>query len=109
MLLIRNDEVTRYKGDKMPIGIHYRQKASFTSHQIDYQKGDTIYLFSDGFPDQFGGEHGKKFRLQNFQDLLLTIHGDSMQSQKEMLEKSFHNWKMSFEQVDDILVMGFRL
>jgi serine phosphatase RsbU (regulator of sigma subunit) len=109
LLLIRNEQVTRYSGDKMPIGIHYKQKAHFSKTEISYEKGDTIYLFSDGLIDQFGGENGKKFRLKNFQDLLVTIQDESMIRQKEILEQSLDNWKSTYEQVDDILVMGIKL
>lgn len=109
MFLLRDKQITRYSGDKMPVGIHYKRKGEFSLKEIDYKKGDIVYLFSDGYPDQFGGENGKKFRLGNFRDLLLTIHDEDLITQKDMIEKTLDNWMGNCEQVDDILVMGIRL
>lgn len=109
MLFIRNGEVTRYKGDKMPIGIHYKKSSSFQVQEISYLQGDSIYLFSDGFPDQFGGEHNKKFRLKQFQELLVSVSDHPMIEQKDTLNRRFDEWKRNQDQIDDILVMGIRL
>jgi sigma-B regulation protein RsbU (phosphoserine phosphatase) len=97
------------KADRMPIGIHVNFSTPFTSQTISFQRGDMLYLFSDGFPDQFGGPDNKKFRYKQFQDLLLSVHDSPMQHQKEILQRTFINWKNDEEQVDDILIVGIRL
>lgn len=115
LYLIRNGELTEIKADKQPIG--YFDKASpFTNHEITIQKGDCIYLFSDGFVDQFGGKDdaaremgGKKYKSRNFKNLLLRIHQEPMDKQKEILHEAFFSWKGELEQVDDVCVIGVRL
>ena len=69
---------------------------------------DIIYLFSDGFADQFGGEEAKKYKYKPFKDFLLSIHKKDMIQQKELLIKEFNNWKGENEQIDDILIMGLK-
>jgi len=97
------------KADKTPIGGVTETNYSFTSHTVELQKGDTIYLFSDGYQDQFGGPQGKKFRTKQFKELLLSIQDKNMVEQKEILNKTLHDWKGDEEQVDDILVIGIRI
>ncbi len=109
MLYIRNDNITRYKGDKMPIGIHYKKQEKFSKQVINYQKGDVIYLFSDGFIDQFGGDKNKKFRLKNLEKLLANIYTEPMNSQKIQLNQTFDEWKKGHEQLDDVVVIGIKL
>jgi len=75
---------------------------------VEVKKGDTLYLFSDGYHDQFGGPKGKKFKLAQFKKLLLSIQDQTMNEQKAVLEETMQAWKGSQEQVDDILVMGIR-
>ncbi len=103
-----NHSLIEIKGDKLPIGFSDK-KENFTFHEIQLQKGDTLYLFSDGYNDQFGGEKGKKFKSRYFKKLLLSIQDKSMKEQKEILDKTIKDWKGNFEQVDDILVMGIRV
>ena len=97
----------------MPIGIQIVEKIadlpSFTNHEIKLTKGDTIYLFSDGFVDQFGGPNGKKFKSKQFKQLLIDIQEKNMTEQKAILDKTIESWKGDLEQVDDILVMGIRI
>jgi serine phosphatase RsbU (regulator of sigma subunit)/ABC-type amino acid transport substrate-binding protein len=100
--------VEELKGDKQPIG-KYAKYAAFKTHELSLSKGDTIYLFSDGFQDQFGGKRGKKFKPANFKKLLIAINHEPMQRQKEILEETFENWKGELEQVDDVCVIGVRL
>jgi len=107
--LIRNKKLSEIKGDKMPIGIYINEKKSFTNHEQILKKGDVFYIFSDGYTDQFGGEKGGKFKSRPFKDLLLDIHGKPMNEQKEILNTTLENWKGTNAQVDDILVMGFRI
>jgi serine phosphatase RsbU (regulator of sigma subunit) len=93
----------------MPIGIHIAEKESFTNHEMDIQKGDIIYIFTDGYIDQFGGPEVKKYRLAPFKDLLMTIADKPMEEQKEILELEFNMWKGKYEQIDDVLVMGIKI
>jgi len=109
LYMIRNNELIEYKGDRMPVGIHINFNKPFTNHLIEIKSNDQIYLFSDGYADQFGGESGKKFRYKRFQDVLLEIHQLQMYKQKEMLEKVFIDWLGTLDQVDDVLVFGFKI
>jgi len=71
--------------------------------------GDTLYLFSDGFVDQFGGVNGKKFKSLNFKQLLLSIQKEDMDTQSKLIDEAFENWKQDIEQVDDVCVIGVRI
>jgi serine phosphatase RsbU (regulator of sigma subunit) len=103
-----NAEFTEVRGDPMPIGI-VDEMENFTSHEISICKGDTFYLFSDGFPDQFGGPNRKKFSYRQFRESLIKIRKATMQEQKLILEKILHDWMGNNSQTDDILVIGFRI
>lgn len=110
MYLVRDGELMVYKGDRFPIGVDADGVLiPFEGHDIPAQKGDCVYIFSDGFADQFGGPKGKKFMYKQFQDLLLSIHDKDMEVQKFILEETLTKWKGSLEQVDDILVIGIRI
>ena len=109
LFLIRDGELTEVKPDKMPIGIHKEKTDPFTNNEVPIRKGDAIYMFSDGYVDQFGGPKAKKFMSKNFKDLLVSIHNDPMKDQKEFLDSTIENWKGDVEQIDDILVMGLRI
>jgi len=109
LYLVRNGELLEYKPDKMPIGIYKEQAENFTNNIIDIQKGDCLYMFSDGYVDQFGGPKIKKFMAKNFKDLLISIAHEPMDKQKDILDKTIEEWKAHVEQVDDILVMGLRI
>jgi len=109
LYFIRNGELSEIKADRMPIGIHRRAKESFNNHEIALNKDDLIYIFSDGFIDQFGGEDGRKFLTGNFKKLLIENHQKSLSEQKQILEKTFHQWKGERKQLDDILVIGFKI
>jgi len=97
------------KADRMPIGIHVNFTTPFTSQTFHYKDGDMLYLFTDGYPDQFGGPDNKKFRYKQFQDLLASLHNHPVNDQSEILYKTFIDWKGNEEQVDDILILGIRL
>lgn len=99
---IRGVEV---KGDKQPIG-YYENNTHFTNHSISLESGDRIYVFSDGYADQFGGPNGKKLTRRRFKELLEKVFQQPSDEQKAALDKAFHDWKGQGEQVDDILVMG---
>ena len=109
LYLIRNDELIEVRGDKMPIGIAYMTETSFTNHKISVLSGDQIYLFSDGFADQFGGPDEKKFRYGQFKELLLSINKQKMEKQRMLLDKKFNQWMGDVEQVDDVLVIGMKI
>lgn len=109
LYIIRNGELLEIRGDAMPIGIAPVEEKSFTNHIINLQPSDQIYLFSDGYVDQFGGPHERKFRYKPFKDLLLKIHKKNMEQQQKLLERRLLKWKGDLEQVDDILVMGLKI
>ena len=110
LVLIRNNEIIRYKGDRFPIGAYESsQPQSFRNNEIDLKEGDCLYLFSDGYADQFGGLDGKKFMYKKFEELLLEVHSLPMDAQKDTLNKRYMKWKGSSEQVDDILVIGIKI
>jgi serine phosphatase RsbU (regulator of sigma subunit) len=96
------------KANKQPIGKCENPKP-YTKHELILQKGDSIYIFTDGFQDQFGGAKNKKFKSANFKKLILKIQDKAMDEQKEAIETAFEDWKDSFEQVDDVCVIGVRV
>ena len=107
---IRNGELNEIKGNKFPIGIFIGEEIRhFTNHEIPLQKGDTIYLFTDGYADQFGGPKGKKFKYNQFKTILLEIQTLPMNAQREKLLTAIRSWQGENEQVDDILVIGIKI
>jgi serine phosphatase RsbU (regulator of sigma subunit) len=104
-----NPTITEYIGDRMPIGIHTKRMTPFTEKIIQYEDNDIVYLFTDGYKDQFGGDDGKKFLSKNFKELLFSIHDLSLETQQIMLIENFENWKGNFSQIDDVLVMALKL
>ncbi len=109
LYLIRDNELKEYKSDRMPIGIFLKEEEYFTNHEIHVSSGDRIYVFSDGFYDQFGGPEGGKFKTRNFKNLLLEIHQLPMQEQYEKINITYQTWKGDLEQIDDILIIGVKL
>ncbi len=108
LYLIRDGELQVIKADKMPIGAHFRMDP-FTNHIIKVQSDDILYLFSDGYIDQFGGENDKRFTQKRFKELLLSINNKSIIEQKEKLDKTLTKWQGKSDQIDDVLVMGIRI
>ena len=108
LVIFRNGEMIEYKADKMPVGKHVGEEGPFTNHKIDLKDQDMIYLFSDGFPDQFGGEKGSKYKAKPFKRLLQRISSEPVDSQLNLLELELKTWMGSEEQLDDILIMGIR-
>lgn len=108
LYLVRKGKLVEIKADKQPIGKHSEVK-SFTNNGIEIEKNDLIYLLSDGFADQFGGEKGKKFRTKTLKELLLKISELSISQQKKQLDKYFDDWKGKLDQVDDVTVMGMKI
>jgi phosphoserine phosphatase RsbU/P len=110
VLIIRNYEEIYYRGDKTPIGGFFpEENRRFTSNTIDIQQNDRIYLYTDGYADQFGGPEGKKLMSKKFKEILMNIHESSMDSQSQTLDNYLQNWRGKFEQVDDLLVIGIRI
>jgi serine phosphatase RsbU (regulator of sigma subunit) len=107
--LVRDGQVTEYKPDKMPVGKYHDESKPFTLQTIDLKKGDTVYTFTDGFADQFGGPKGKKFKYKQLQEMLLSTSNLSLEEQKEILNNKFEDWKGPLEQVDDVCVIGIRI
>ena len=103
-----NDEIEEIKANKQSIGKVETPK-SYDLHSVKLNKGDTIYIFSDGYADQFGGEKGKKFKYKPLKQLLISIKDESMNNQLELITNHFNNWKGSFEQVDDVCIIGVRI
>ena len=109
LYLIRNGELIEYPSDARPIGMSLMKEfKKFKQHEIQLQKNDIIYIFTDGFADQFGGEKYRKYYYQNFQNLLLSISSESMEKQNQLLKEEFYRWKGDYEQIDDVLVFGVK-
>ena len=107
LVFIRDGNLETIKGDKMPVAIHYSMNP-FTAHEIDLKKGDTFYLFSDGYGDQFGGPRQKKFMVKHLKETLLDISALPMIEQGAKLDETFEEWKGSGPQVDDVILIGVR-
>lgn len=106
--IIRNGELIEHKHNKQSIGFTYKP-TPFTTHTIELQKDDVIYIFTDGFQDQFGGEKGKKYRPSQLKENLLEIKNETMENQKIILENKFYEWKQDLEQVDDVCIIGVKI
>jgi serine phosphatase RsbU (regulator of sigma subunit) len=107
--IVRQGELIEIKSDRMPIGKHDKDTTPFKLHSFDLQKGDAIYTLTDGYPDQFGGVNGKKFKTKQLQEFLVSIAGEPMGIQKQKLETGFDKWKGNLEQVDDVCVIGIKV
>lgn len=110
MWFVRNNELIVYPPNKFPIGglqIFHDQK--FNNHEINLQKNDTFYIFTDGYADQFGGENGKKLMTKKLKEILISIQHLDMINQKNFLDDFFRKWKGEYEQVDDVLVIGVQI
>jgi serine phosphatase RsbU (regulator of sigma subunit) len=107
-IIKNNTHLIEIQGDKMPIGIAADAENSFKSHIVELNDGDMIYLFSDGFVDQFGGPLGKKFKYRPFRNLLLNICILPLQKQKKLLFDTLKEWKGELPQLDDVLIFGFQ-
>ena len=109
LIMVRHGVLTEYKADKMTIGVAPLRETPFTNIYIDTLPGDSFYLFSDGFSDQFGEITDKKFKHKHFRRIIESVQGLAMSEQKERLESAFNEWKGNTQQIDDVLVFGFQL
>jgi serine phosphatase RsbU (regulator of sigma subunit) len=109
LYLIRDNILIEYQSDKMPIGIFEETDAKFKSNNIGIFPDDIIYMFSDGYADQFGGPNRKKYKYSTLKDFLLKIHDLPLREQKQSLEKEFYDWKGTNNQIDDILILGIKI
>ena len=110
LFLIRGGELEEYRADRMPIGIHDYVDVGFTTYDIEVEKDDVIYIFSDGYASQFGGKAGKKFMSSRMKKLLTEISGEPLPMQKDILNEKIEAWMgTEYDQVDDILVIGFKI
>lgn len=105
---VNNPQLIEYKPDKQPVG-KIDNRHPFTNHEIKLNHGDTIYIFTDGYADQFGGIHGKKYTYKRLRDLFIGLNNQTLSIQKDMVLKEFDDWKNIQEQVDDICVIGVRV
>lgn len=101
-------EIEEIKADKQPIG-KYADAKNFTTHQKNLEKGDIVYLITDGYQDQFGGEKGKKFKASSLKELLISVRTESMDKQKSLIDAAFEEWRGKLEQIDDVCVIGVRV
>ena len=109
LFLIRDNAIHHLKGDKMPIGVYDNSDEPFTNNNIQLQKDDLVYIFTDGYVDQIGGPERKTFKTNRFKDLLLDISGNPFHEQKYLLERKISEWQGGLDQTDDILVVGFKI
>jgi serine phosphatase RsbU (regulator of sigma subunit) len=110
LYIVRKGQLIQTKADKFPIGYFLgEEKKKFTNHTIQLEKGDMVYIFSDGYADQFGGPFGRKFMAIPFRVLLMDINKQPVEKQKEILNKTIEEWRGNLDQVDDILVMGVKI
>jgi serine phosphatase RsbU (regulator of sigma subunit) len=109
LFIFQNGEFKEYKANRMPIGIYYGEEVPFTNYAISVEKGDTVYLFSDGFSDQFGGPDGSKYKKSNLRKLLSEIYNRPMSEQRNILDAELSKWKGSMAQVDDITIIGVKI
>ncbi len=108
LYIIRNGELIILNPTINPVGI-FLKELPFKNQIFQLQKGDLLYLFSDGFEDQFNGKTGEKFKIKRFRELLISISNETCEKQKQLLEDTFYSWKGSYEQIDDVLIVGLRV
>jgi serine phosphatase RsbU (regulator of sigma subunit) len=107
--ILRNNQINEFPGDRMPIGYFEKAAESFTCVEIQLQTDDIIYIFTDGYFDQFGGSNSRKLGRKGFKHLLIEIQDKSMEEQKILLRNKFIQWKDNNSQLDDVLVIGIKI
>jgi serine phosphatase RsbU (regulator of sigma subunit) len=109
LYLVRKNELVEFRADRMPIGISGFSEKSFTTQEIPIFSNDIIYMFSDGYADQFGGSQSKKYKYSTLKTFLLSIHKLPLAKQKQKLEEEFLEWKGTSPQIDDVLILGLKI
>ncbi len=110
LFIIRDDKITEIKGDRFSVSpANYLTYGSYTNHVINVEENDMIYIFSDGYVDQFGGPDSKKFKYRRFRHMLLNNYDKPAEEQKQILKRVINTWRGTYEQIDDILVIGVRI
>ena len=107
--VVRNGDLTEIKGDKQPVGYQPTEEKPFTEHVYTLEENDKLYLFSDGYADQFGGEKGKKYKYKTFRDRLKTVSQKALDEQCRIITEEFDKWKGELEQLDDVCVIGVQI
>lgn len=110
LYMVRNGQLSQVKADKSPIGVNVDGVVdSYTNHEVRMLPGDMVYLFSDGYADQFGGPDGKKLKYNRLRELLVAVSSRPTAEQELILRAEFNTWKGQLEQVDDVLIIGMRV
>jgi PAS domain S-box-containing protein len=107
--IIRRGELIELTANKQPIGAYIQQQVPFTNHEMALENGDMIYLFTDGYADQFGGEKGKKFRYKQLKEMLQRISSETLEAQHLTVKREFEEWKAGYDQTDDVCIIGVRV
>ncbi|MFO7864635.1 MAG: two-component regulator propeller domain-containing protein [Salinivirgaceae bacterium] len=106
---VKGSSISELKGDRMPVGMAQSvDKFEYTNHFVEFESDDMFYMATDGYPDQFGGKRNKKYKYNRFRNFLISIADHDMDMQQLLLENNFDKWRGNLEQVDDVLVLGFR-
>ncbi|MFC2087800.1 tetratricopeptide repeat protein, partial [Bacteroidota bacterium] len=109
LVIIRNGDILEFKANRMPIGIYVKSDLPFQNTVVDLQKNDMVYMFSDGFQDQFGGENGKKYMYKNMKQDFVEIYEKDLEEQKQILDDKLTAWRGERHQVDDVVLIGIRV
>ena len=109
LIHISGEELKTYRGDHQPVGLLLGDKKPFTKHKVKLKKDDMLYIYSDGYQDQFGGERGKKYMAAKFKNQLLKMSKETEDQQLSLLDQEFSSWIQDYEQIDDVCVMGVRV
>lgn len=107
--VVRDNKLIEFEADRMPVGKHDKDKIAFTEHEVELKRDDVVYTLTDGLPDQFGGERGKKFMYKQLKELLISIAAIPMSEQKTKIETTLKTWMGDNEQVDDVCIIGVRI
>jgi serine phosphatase RsbU (regulator of sigma subunit) len=107
--IIRNNNLLEIKPDKMPVGMYTEEIKPFSLQTFKLEKGDTVYTFTDGYADQFGGPKGKKFKYKQLENNLIANNDKPLTEQKEILSQAFDIWKEGLEQIDDVLLIAIKV
>ena len=108
LYLVRDNKLIEYNADHIYIG-NNDENQQYTNHIVKTEKNDMLYMFSDGYADQFGGDKGKKYKYKQMQQIIVKNNNASLPIQKELLEEEFEQWRGNIEQVDDVMIIGLKI